>query len=435
MVFSSARAGLLLTLVRMPCSTAVSQVSYASSRIVRRDLARFDGSCGQEPTATVLASLRAQYESLDRVLVVDASLSKSGVNGVGNLFGDYVLWFAVAVATRRAVFIYWSTPKLDRFDLSVFFTGATGALDWAWTPRTEARVRQRWRPGPHQWLQVDSSAPCAALWRPLAGPAPYVRLTIPSGRHAIAMAPMCKVLPNSTAGSAFLSAHREARTRVAASAADVRRAAASAAALLEEHSESLSFGELVGRGAALQATRQLLRKRLVAGAASFEPRRQLLTLWREPFEDTALGKLLRCELHLMLRPRPRLQHALAPYLAAFDEADSVVAIHIRSGWADDLLSVPTDLETAAEIAAAEMGHALAAQPAEPAARSCLELSPATLATLRRCGARCRCIPSKSAAFASGLREVRARVRVRVRARARARARARVRVRARARARV
>lgn len=70
-----------------------------------------------------------------------------------------------------------------------------------------------------------------------------------------------------------------------------------------------------------------------------------------------------------------------------------------------MLSVPTDLETTADSAAAEMGHALAAQPAEPAARSCLELAPATLDALRQCGPRCRCIPSKSAAFASGLREM------------------------------
>ena len=284
MLFSSARAALLLSLARM-LPTAVSQVSYASSRIVRRDLARFDGSCRQEPTATALASLRAQYESLDRVLVVDASLARRGVNGVGNLFGDYVLWFAVAIATRRAVFIYWSTPKKDRFDLSVFFTGATGELDWAWTPRTEARVGLRWRPGPHQWLQLDSKAPCAALWRPLAGPAPYVRLTV-SGVHAIAMAPICVALPNSTADLAFSRAHLEARTAarasggVAASAAGARRAAASVAALLEEHAESLSFSELVGRGAGLQATHLLLRKGLVAGAASFEPHRPLRQLSR-----------------------------------------------------------------------------------------------------------------------------------------------------------
>ena len=76
-------------------------------------------------------------------------------------------------------------------------------------------------------------------------------------------------------------------------------------------------------------------------------------------------------MHLMMRPRPRLQHALptahcslptahcslltvvapsssryslitrpwlqrvlAPYLTAFEEADSLVAIHVRSGWVD-----------------------------------------------------------------------------------------------------
>ena len=42
--------------------------------------------------------------------------------------------------------------------------------------------------------------------------------------------------------------------------------------------------------------------------------------------------------------------------------------------------MPTDLETTPTLAAAEMAHALASQPAEPAARSCLELAPATLAT-------------------------------------------------------
>jgi hypothetical protein len=258
-----------------------SQVSYASSRIVRRDLARFNASCGQEPTATVLASLRKQYKSLDRVLVVDASQARRGVNGVGNLFGDYVLWFAVAIATQRAVFIHWSTPntKLDRFDLSVFFTGATGELDWAWTPRTEARVGQRWRPGPHQWLKLESKALCAALWRRLAGPAPYVRL-IMSGQHAIAMAPLCERLHNSTADLAFSSFHREARASggVVASAEGVRRAAARAAALLEEYAESLPFNTLVELGVGLHVTRLLLRRGLLAAAASFVrySRRQLL---------------------------------------------------------------------------------------------------------------------------------------------------------------
>ena len=263
-----------------------SRVSYASSRIVRRDLARFNASCGQEPTATVLASLRKQYESLDRVLVVDASQARRGVNGVGNLFGDYVLWFAIAIATQRAVFIHWSTPnspntKLDRFDLSVFFTGATGGLDWAWTPRTEARVGRRWRSGPHKWLELESKASCAALWRPLADRRwPYVRLMI-SGLHAIAMAPVCERLHNSTADLAFSSFHREVRASggVVASAVGVRRAAARAAALREEYAESLPFGKLVELGVGLHVTGLLLRRGLLTAAASFVPyshRRSLL---------------------------------------------------------------------------------------------------------------------------------------------------------------
>ena len=42
------------------------------------------------------------------LLVLDARYSRKGVNGVGNLYGDYVLWFALAIATKRAVFIAWS---------------------------------------------------------------------------------------------------------------------------------------------------------------------------------------------------------------------------------------------------------------------------------------------------------------------------------------
>lgn len=110
----------------------------------------------------------------------------------------------------------------------------------------------------------------------------------------------------------------------------------------------------------------------------------LLARWREIFEDSALGTLLRCVMHLMMRPRPRLQHALltahcllltvvptppsprysfitrpwlqrvlAPYLTAFEEADSLVAIHVRSGWVDT--PVGRDLVVGAPLAASCLG--------------------------------------------------------------------------------
>ena len=40
---------------------------------------------------------------MDRVLVVDGSQNRRGVNGAGNLFGDYVLWLTLALATKRAL--------------------------------------------------------------------------------------------------------------------------------------------------------------------------------------------------------------------------------------------------------------------------------------------------------------------------------------------
>ena len=171
---------------------------YATSPIVQRDLARFDAACSrQEPTATVLANFRAQYESLDRVLVVDATEARRGVNGVGNMFGDYVIWFAVALATRRALFIYWSSPERDRFDLSMYFTGGTQFMDWAWHARTKARVNRRWS-GPHRVLRIHSRLQCAEIWRPLVASSPYVWVEIKGSEAAIAMAPMCDAQPNAT---------------------------------------------------------------------------------------------------------------------------------------------------------------------------------------------------------------------------------------------
>ena len=69
-------------------------------------------------------------------------------------------------------------------------------------------------------------------------------------------------------------------------------------------------------------------------------------------------------MHLLLRPRPRLITALQPYLKALRSADSLVALHIRSGWVDDMLSVPDALELSSAHAAAELTRALALAPAE-----------------------------------------------------------------------
>eukprot|EP00966_Prymnesium_polylepis_P043261 1004397-Prymnesium_polylepis.1 len=81
-----------------------ASAEFFASPIVARDLRRHHTACRQAntPSHALLASLEASYETLDRVLVVDASQNQHAINGVGNLFGDYLLWFALAVVTRRA---------------------------------------------------------------------------------------------------------------------------------------------------------------------------------------------------------------------------------------------------------------------------------------------------------------------------------------------
>ena len=60
-------------------------------------------------SADLLREIRDGYESLDRVLVLDASRGRDGLNGVGNLFGDYIVWFAAAAAA-----LYTPVTELGR---------------------------------------------------------------------------------------------------------------------------------------------------------------------------------------------------------------------------------------------------------------------------------------------------------------------------------
>ena len=93
--------------------------------------------------------------------------------------------------------------------------------------------------------------------------------------------------------------------------------------------------------------------------------------------------------HYSLLTRPRLQHALAPYLAAFEEADSVVAIHIRSGW------VGTPVERAALVGARLA--ASATWDARPRAWAALRIPEARLGCPDPSGSLWCCLPPVSEA--------------------------------------
>ena len=68
--------------------------------VVRRDVSRFNESCSGTAARLAVASLRAAA-SLDRVLVVDGRCFCKA-NGIGNLYGDYMVWFLAAALSGRA---------------------------------------------------------------------------------------------------------------------------------------------------------------------------------------------------------------------------------------------------------------------------------------------------------------------------------------------
>ena len=119
-----------------------------------------------------------------------------------------------------------------------------------------------------------------------------------------------------------------------------------------------------------------------------------------------LQRVANCILNAMMRPRDSFITYLQPYLERLGHASSVVAMHIRSGWAEDHLSLPSSL---ASDVPERLLHAvegfLRPTPADGAARSCKEGTEAHLESMRRCGDLCRCRPSISGSFASGLREL------------------------------
>ena len=196
--------------------------SFAVTPVARRDLQRFSASCQIPGSATAFAieeNLRLG-RSLSRVLVVDGRcLCKN--NGIGNLFGDYVVWFSVAALSGRALFVDWTNsagpkpskavgpaknwticlesgqgyacPRVPRrFDLSAHFATAGGRV-WRWTNRAreavaavhgddaESVIVSRVRTNP---------IPCKSIVDRLLGPSPWLTVRV-ADDTATAMLPHC----------------------------------------------------------------------------------------------------------------------------------------------------------------------------------------------------------------------------------------------------
>jgi len=201
--------------------------------LVRADLARFDARCmaNNQSTAAVVHGFRDLYRHQTRSLIVDGSRNWLGVNGIGNHFGDFTLWIALAAVSRRALFVDWGRDLDDarrsgrrRYDLFEFFGGVgsegthgdgwdslnathargdgggsggggghDGRFDWAWNDAT--RERLSWHtplPTAHRW---DKRVPCgevhSLLLSLLLSDNASVRIDIPDGQ-GIALCPICQ---------------------------------------------------------------------------------------------------------------------------------------------------------------------------------------------------------------------------------------------------
>lgn len=188
--------------------------------LVRADVERFETRCvrGRPSTRAALNAFRQMYKQPARHLVVDASANSQGANGLGNLFGDFVVWIALAAISRRALYVDWARgadAPYHRYDLLRFFTGAgtedtdadgwqhggssnttSEGLDWAWNPANHERLSRIAPLAPaFAW---DARIPCNAsamlLWSLLSSDAASVRIDIPKDQGT-AMLPLCQKPP------------------------------------------------------------------------------------------------------------------------------------------------------------------------------------------------------------------------------------------------
>ena len=75
----------------------VSAARWSAHPVVRRDRQRYNQTCRDAPVPA---------SSLARVLLVDGRCVCIN-NGIGNLFGDYTVWFVAAALSGRRLFIDW----------------------------------------------------------------------------------------------------------------------------------------------------------------------------------------------------------------------------------------------------------------------------------------------------------------------------------------
>lgn len=400
-----------------PASTTASPDDYEAAPVVRREHERYQARCLNDPLfRPVLDRFQQKYRSLDRVLLVDGKDNALGVNGMGNIFGDYVLWLALAVASDRALFIDWTDGgNRQRFDLAYFYTGRDGA-DWAWEGEARKRVEAANLSNkllelpafPREQEQTGVKTSCISIWEVIRSSDPMVTVRLTQG-SSIALTPLCEptaapkeetgVNDQSHAGSKQESAHE---SRLLRTALEASHAALHQNPGADGLGQLLKLDTLAKLGLAYHAGKLALdngngtqAEALLYALASAEPPTEKSVaefesrpLWmmtstadERPDNTEVVGRLGACLLNDFTQPRRRLREALSPYLAALRNASSLVAIQARTGWSDDLLNIPDELEGPSANASELLRDQLVApgnETFEASLRSILGRSPADM---------------------------------------------------------
>ena len=375
-------------------------MDFFEASLAQRDAAGFTAACRRPGSLTDFAidSLVRRRRNVGRVLVIDGRcLCKN--NGIGNLFGDYVTWFTVALLADRALFIDWtdSTSPRDRsrigsekhaslakclssgrsgnvchrvsrrFDLGAHFA-AIGDDSWQWTEHARARVEATHGNASETTLfsrNVSNPMGCADVTEHMLGGSPWLTIRV-TDETATALVPFCLTQRRRTDGRPSIRGYPDPL---------------SARRLLDSfHSSLLATGSHAGRAAAARLNEEQLATRSPrpgSGASGAEPRRVGIgqALWNAPLaplveiptteravrksfyrqgmsrtalgaalasqgqgELPLLGMLTSCLLHAYVRPLPHLRAHLAPLLARVGNA-SLVTLQLRTGWADDTQEV------------------------------------------------------------------------------------------------
>ena len=319
---------------------------------MRRDLARFEDTC-RPLLGDRLDAWLELYDTHERVLTVEASCVRAGSFGLGNVFPDFIAWFVVGILERRAVYVRWtdcadedddatrsSHPKREagfapggcapvpcrgRANPGQYFQ-LPGGRDWILTPASRARVDLAVNRGPEGQPIPSPSSHLVPGNR--TGPALVLDAPgdFPGGPSDLFGDDLVRV------DTALAGDERWVEIRVSSGHGLVPHptGAAVSDATVREWADALIAGPyrrlaaLVGVDVS-QSTRGDATKRAPEGDRA-------LTF---ALNEGRHGVHVRgCVQHAVMRPTPRLQRALVPFLREFDSGNALTALHVRTMFAD-----------------------------------------------------------------------------------------------------